>query len=49
VHLLRSEGVQLNDEPIAPVDHRKHPKGYVAKRPEEDPDWIEYVYVIVVW
>ena len=43
MHLLRSEGVQLNDEPIPPVDHRKHPKGYVAKRPEEDPDWIEYV------
>ncbi|KAL3864704.1 hypothetical protein ACJMK2_006363 [Sinanodonta woodiana] len=42
VHLLRSEGVQLNDMPIPPVDRSKHPKGYVAKKPEEDPDWIEY-------
>ncbi|KAL4232411.1 Cilia and flagella associated protein 46 [Mactra antiquata] len=42
VHLLRSEGVQLNDSPIPPVDTRKHPKGYIAKKPEEDPDWIEY-------
>ncbi|XP_052228420.1 cilia- and flagella-associated protein 46-like isoform X3 [Dreissena polymorpha] len=42
VHLLRSEGVQLNDLPIPPVDKSKRPKGYVAKKPEEDPDWIEY-------
>lgn len=42
IHLLRSENVQLNDAPIPPVDKSKHPKGYVAKKPEEDPDWIEY-------
>ncbi|XP_052771669.1 cilia- and flagella-associated protein 46-like isoform X4 [Mya arenaria] len=42
VHLLRTEGVQLNDQPIPPVDRSKHPKGYIAKKPEEDPDWIEY-------
>nr|XP_022339451.1 cilia- and flagella-associated protein 46-like isoform X3 [Crassostrea virginica] len=42
VHLLRTEGVQLNDMPIPPVDKSKRPKGYVAKKPEEDPDWIEY-------
>ncbi|XP_071090002.1 cilia- and flagella-associated protein 46-like [Haliotis cracherodii] len=42
VHLLRSEGVQLNDKPIPPEDKSKHPKGYVAKKPEEDPEWIEY-------
>ncbi|XP_060072788.1 cilia- and flagella-associated protein 46-like [Ylistrum balloti] len=42
VHLLRSEGVELNDMPIPPVDKSKRPKGYVAKKPEEDPDWIEY-------
>lgn len=45
VHLLRSEGIQLNDAPIPPVDKSKHPKGYIAKKPEEDPDWIEYWYV----
>ncbi|RUS85833.1 hypothetical protein EGW08_006385 [Elysia chlorotica] len=42
VQLLRSEGVQLNDQPIPPEDKSKRPKGYVAKKPEEDPDWIEY-------
>ncbi|XP_076434592.1 cilia- and flagella-associated protein 46-like isoform X2 [Babylonia areolata] len=42
VHLLRNEGVQLNDKPIPPEDKSKRPKGYVAKKPEEDPDWIEY-------
>ena len=29
IHLLRSEGVSLNDEPIPPVDKSKHPKGYI--------------------
>lgn len=28
--------------PIPPVDKSKRPKGYVAKKPEEDPDWLEY-------
>ena len=42
VHLLRTEGVQLNDKPIPPEDKSKRPKGYVAKKPEEDPEWIEY-------
>ncbi|KAK7109057.1 hypothetical protein V1264_013170 [Littorina saxatilis] len=42
VHLLRTEGVQLNDKPTPPEDKSKRPKGYVAKKPEEDPDWIEY-------
>lgn len=42
VHLLRTEGVELNDMPIPPVDKSKRPKGYVAKKPEEDPDWLEY-------
>ena len=42
IHLLRSEGVELGDEPIPPVDKSKRPKGYIAKKPEEDEDWIEY-------
>ena len=42
IHLLRSAGVDLNNKPIPPEDKRKKPKGYVAKKPEEDPDWIEY-------
>ena len=46
VHLLRTEGVQLNDKPVPPEDKSKRPKGYVAKKPEEDPDWIEYWYAL---
>ncbi|XP_033122422.1 cilia- and flagella-associated protein 46-like isoform X2 [Anneissia japonica] len=42
IHLLRSEGVKLNTKPIPPEDKRKHPKGYVSKKPEEDEDWITY-------
>lgn len=47
VHLLRSEGVQLNDKPIPPEDKSKRPKGYVAKKPEDNPDWIDYCDWIV--
>lgn len=44
---MRTEGVQLNDMPIPPADKSKRPKGYVAKKPEEDPDWIEYWYSLI--
>ncbi|KAM9197443.1 cilia- and flagella-associated protein 46 [Dugong dugon] len=42
VHLLRSEGVQLNDHPIPPEDLSQHPAGYVATPPEENSEWITY-------
>ncbi|KAM9618801.1 cilia- and flagella-associated protein 46 [Trichechus inunguis] len=42
VHLLRSEGVQLNDRPIPPEDLSQHPAGYVATPPEENSEWITY-------
>lgn len=42
IHLLRTEGVELNDEPLAPQDSSKRPKGYIPKKPEEMPDWIAY-------
>ncbi|XP_071827819.1 cilia- and flagella-associated protein 46-like isoform X3 [Apostichopus japonicus] len=42
VHLLRSQNVDLKNEPIPPVDTSKKPKGYVAKKPEQDEDWIKY-------
>ncbi|XP_022091640.1 cilia- and flagella-associated protein 46-like isoform X3 [Acanthaster planci] len=42
IHLLRSEGVSLNNEPVPPEDKSKHPKGYVPTKPEDDPDWITY-------
>ena len=43
IHLLRSEGVEFGDQPIPPKDTRKRPKGFKAVKPEEDPDWIEYL------
>lgn len=42
IHLLRSEHVELGELPIPPEDKRLRPKGYIAKKPEEDPDWVEY-------
>ena len=48
IHLLRMENVELGDQPIPPEDKSKRPKGYVAKKPEEDPEWIEYWYCIIV-
>ncbi|CAH1785035.1 unnamed protein product [Owenia fusiformis] len=42
VHLLRSQGVELNDIPTAPKDTSKHPKGYIPKKPADDPEWAEY-------
>ena len=43
IHLLRSEGVEFGDQPIPPKDTRKRPKGFKAVKPEDDPDWIEYL------
>ncbi len=42
IHLLRSEGVELGNDPVPPVDKSKKPKGYVARKPEEDEDWLSY-------
>ncbi len=42
IHLLRSEGVELGNEPVPPVDRSKKPKGFVKKNIAEDEDWIEY-------
>ncbi|KAK2163795.1 hypothetical protein LSH36_74g11000 [Paralvinella palmiformis] len=42
IHLLRSENVQLGDKPDAPEDKSKRPKGYIMKKAEDDPDWLEY-------
>ena len=40
--MLRSEGVELGNEPVPPVDRSKKPKGFVKKNIAEDEDWIEY-------
>ncbi|XP_058291855.1 cilia- and flagella-associated protein 46 isoform X7 [Hylobates moloch] len=42
VHLLRSEGVELNDQAIPPEDLSQHPAGYVAEPPEANTEWITY-------
>uniref|UniRef100_A0A8D0H4W8 Cilia and flagella associated protein 46 n=1 Tax=Sphenodon punctatus TaxID=8508 RepID=A0A8D0H4W8_SPHPU len=42
IHLLRSEGVQLNDHAVPPEDTSQHPAGYISKLPENDPEWITY-------
>ncbi|XP_059152499.1 cilia- and flagella-associated protein 46-like isoform X4 [Physella acuta] len=42
VQLLRSFNLELNDSPVYPEDTSKRPKGYIPKKPEEDPDWLEY-------
>ncbi|XP_022424099.2 cilia- and flagella-associated protein 46 [Delphinapterus leucas] len=42
VHLLRSEGVQLNDCPMPPEDLSQHPVGYIPESPEDNAEWITY-------
>nr|XP_020735663.1 cilia- and flagella-associated protein 46 [Odocoileus virginianus texanus] len=42
VHLLRSEGVQLNDRPTPPEDMSQHPMGYIPECPEDNAEWIVY-------
>ncbi|XP_026968831.1 cilia- and flagella-associated protein 46 [Sagmatias obliquidens] len=42
VHLLRSEGVQLNDHPMPPEDLSQHPVGYIPESPEDNAEWITY-------
>ncbi|XP_065377728.1 cilia- and flagella-associated protein 46 isoform X1 [Macaca fascicularis] len=42
VHLLRSEGVELNDRAIPPEDLSQHPAGYVPEPPEANAEWITY-------
>uniref|UniRef100_A0A8C9C6Z4 Cilia and flagella associated protein 46 n=1 Tax=Phocoena sinus TaxID=42100 RepID=A0A8C9C6Z4_PHOSS len=42
VHLLRSEGVQLNDCPMPPEDLSQHPVGYIPESPEDNTEWITY-------
>ncbi|NXG31392.1 CFA46 protein, partial [Dromaius novaehollandiae] len=42
VHLLRSQGIELNDHAVPPEDTSQHPTGYVACLPESDPEWKTY-------
>lgn len=47
VHLLRLEGVELNDRAIPPEDLSQHPAGYVPEPPDSNPEWITYRWVRV--
>ncbi|XP_013358484.1 PREDICTED: cilia- and flagella-associated protein 46 isoform X2 [Chinchilla lanigera] len=42
VHLLRSEGVELNDQAIPPEDLSQHPAGYVPEPLDTNTEWITY-------
>ncbi|XP_058400316.1 cilia- and flagella-associated protein 46 [Diceros bicornis minor] len=42
VHLLRSEGVELNDCPRPPEDLSQHPAGYTLESAEDNAEWIMY-------
>ncbi|XP_045295286.1 cilia- and flagella-associated protein 46 isoform X5 [Leopardus geoffroyi] len=42
VHLLRSEGVQLNDHPTPPEDPSQHSAGYTLECPEDNTQWVVY-------
>lgn len=42
VHLLRSEGVELNDCPSPPEDLSQHAAGYTLESTEDNAEWIMY-------
>lgn len=42
VHLLRSEGVELNSRPRPPEDLSQHSAGYTVESPEDNAQWITY-------
>ncbi|XP_049646414.1 cilia- and flagella-associated protein 46-like [Suncus etruscus] len=42
VHLLQSEGVNLNDTPNPPEDLSQHAAGYVVESPEDSEEWLLY-------
>ncbi|XP_030058854.1 cilia- and flagella-associated protein 46 [Microcaecilia unicolor] len=42
IHLLRSEGAQLNERAVLPEDKSRHSAEYVPKYTEQDPEWIIY-------
>ncbi|KAM8806051.1 cilia- and flagella-associated protein 46 [Eudromia elegans] len=42
VHLLRLQGIELNDRAVPPEDTSQHPTGYVTCQSESDPEWKIY-------
>ncbi|XP_060027023.1 cilia- and flagella-associated protein 46 isoform X2 [Erinaceus europaeus] len=42
VQLLRSEGVELNDQPTPPEDLSQHSAGYTVEPAEDNAEWLQY-------
>ncbi|XP_075360374.1 cilia- and flagella-associated protein 46 isoform X11 [Mycteria americana] len=42
VHLLRLQGIELNDHAVPPEDTSQYRPGYVSYLPESDPEWKTY-------
>ncbi|XP_064320516.1 cilia- and flagella-associated protein 46 isoform X4 [Phalacrocorax carbo] len=42
VHLLRLQGIELNDHAVPPEDTSQYCPGYVSHLPESDPEWKTY-------
>ncbi|KAM9285779.1 cilia- and flagella-associated protein 46 [Morus bassanus] len=42
VHLLRLQGIELNDHAVPPEDASQYHPGYVSYLPESDPEWQTY-------
>ncbi|XP_075613670.1 cilia- and flagella-associated protein 46 isoform X5 [Balearica regulorum gibbericeps] len=42
VHLLRLQGIELNDHAVPPQDKSQYHPGYVSCLPESDPEWKTY-------
>ncbi|XP_010288630.1 PREDICTED: tetratricopeptide repeat protein 40, partial [Phaethon lepturus] len=42
VHLLRLQGIELNDHAVPPEDTRQYNPGYVSYLSENDPEWKTY-------
>ncbi|XP_036907145.1 cilia- and flagella-associated protein 46 [Sturnira hondurensis] len=42
VHLLRAEGVELNDPPDPPEDPSQHAAGYMLECPQGNSEWVTY-------
>ncbi|XP_059677369.1 cilia- and flagella-associated protein 46 [Gavia stellata] len=42
VHLLRLQGIELNDHAVPPEDKSQYRPGYVSYFPEGDPEWKTY-------
>lgn len=45
IHLLRLQGLELNDHTVPTEDKSQHPSEYVLDFPESDLEWKAYRYL----